>query len=716
VGSVNAPLIAAIGVAVVMAVLVGSTAIGSGDYGQWLMVSRGFNDLATPAYRDLAQVPPLAPALIALLHGLLGEPTLALRAAGALTVGAMGGALAFAGWAVAGRWTAGLLAAVLGLLVSDQYLDLLAFGALPQALAVVFLTLAIACFVRAITARTTERRWWLGGCAALFLACLSHVATSTIALPACLVAAGLGVLPRGGERPATRLRRSAPLGIGLALIGAYWLVAIAPASAPYVANPASLSYRGPDRLIDQLFGFAGTAAIVAGGAIALAAWAGRRVFHGRLPAASDPRTALAAWALASWASFGLSAVAQAATDYPRFAPLLIVPLVVILADGLVTAAAWINRRFPRRATGDHGLVALALGIVVVAPFSIASYQTEAWGYRLPDQVALAAAASWADARLQPGATILAPVREAKWIEGLTGRSTLFSSMVRYAFRPAEWDRSLAANALMRGDLALVNESFALTLNDGAPLGDGEQPRGLLVSMNHGGDWLDIVRLVPASSVILDDRGATLASLPSLTPTGIRRSTSSASVAALTSWSTTRSGAAIDYGQSVRLERGSAAFTFNVAAQTTLPIGGLRAELRPATGAAITNVAIEGGSAVATFARAGRIEPRIRIQVADGTVSQTASGGLALSTSSKLLSVTVTDLTAGTASSSLRLLDPAELVDEYAVGAAVLLRDPAYEDRRDRLELLGFRVAHAEGPYIVMVRAGWGVPAAATANP
>jgi hypothetical protein len=712
---VNPALIAAIGVAIVMGLLVGSTAIGSGDYGQWLMVSRGFNNLATPAYRDLTQVPPLAPALIAVLHGILGDPTLALRAAGAMTVGAMGGALAFAGWAVGGRWATGLLAAVLGLLVSDQYLDLLAFGALPQAMAVVFLTVSIASFVRAASARRSERRWWLAGCAALFLACLSHVATATIALPACLVAAGLGALPRGSERVTTRLRRSVPLMIGFALIGGYWLAVIAPASAPYVANPASLSYRGPDRLIDQLFGFAGTAAIVIGGSLVLAVWAGRSLLRGRLPATADPRTALAAWALASWSGFALSAVGHAATDYPRFAPLLIVPLVVILADGLVSAAAWTNRRFPRRATGDQGLVALALAIVLVAPFSIASYQTEAWGYRLPDQAALAAAAGWADARVQPGATILAPVREAKWIEGLTGRPTLFSSMVRYAFRPAEWDRSLAANALMRGDLTVVNESFALTLNDGAPFEDGEQPRGLLVSMNHGGDWLDLLRLVPASSVILDDHGTTLASLPSLTAAGSERSTASASVAVLTGWSAMRSGAAIDYDQSVGLERGSAAFSFRANVDTTLEIGGLRAELRPATGAAITSVTAEGGSADVTFARVGRAEPRVRIDVRGGTVAQAASGGLALSTSGRELSVTVTDLTGGAASSTLGLLDPRELIDAYDVGAAVLLRDPAYEDRRDRLELLGFRVAHAEGPYIVMVRAGWGVSAAAEAT-
>jgi hypothetical protein len=71
---------------------------------------------------------------------------------------------------------------------------------------------------------------------------------------------------------------------------------------------------------------------------------------------------------------------------------------------------------------------------------------------------------------------------------------------------------------------------------------------------------------------------------------------------------------------------------------------------------------------------------------------------------------VTDLTAGGASSGLRLLDPAALVDTYHVGAAILRRDTSYETRRARLELLGFHVARAEGPYIVMVHAGDAIPA------
>jgi hypothetical protein len=150
---------------------------------------------------------------------------------------------------------------------------------------------------------------------------------------------------------------------------------------------------------------------------------------------------------------------------------------------------------------------------------------------------------------------------------------------------------------------------------------------------------------------------------------------------------------------------------DVAAETELGVGGLQAELRPMTGVAITGVANDGGSAIVTFARVGQTEPRVRIDVRDGTVSEVDGGGLLLATFGRELSVSVTDLTAGAPSSSLALLDPRELVSMYGVGAVILRRDPAYEDRRDRLELLGFRVAHADGPYVVMVRAGSGRPAA-----
>ena len=713
-GSIGMPmdtvLVAAVGVVLIVAALVGTTVIGSGDYGQWLMVSREFAGLSTPAYRDLSDVPPLVPATIALLSGVLGDPVLALRVVAFAIAAGSGAALYAAGRALDGRAVTGLAAAILGLLVTDQFLELLAFGGLLQAVAIVFLTVAFVAFSQSLRSPRTERGWWLAGCAAMLLACLSHVPTATIAVPFCAVAAGIALLPPARQAVAARLRTGVPLLVAFGLVAAYWAVAVAPQSAPYVANPASLAYRGPDRLVDQLVGYVPTAAVIAIGGAACLAWAARLVIRPGLKRLRAPKTILVAWAATSWAAFGVSAIAGASTDYPRFAPLLVVPLAVAAAGGLAEAGQWLARRTRRRPTTDHALAAIALGVVAIAPFSIANYQTEAEGYRMPDAEALAAAATWADQRVVPGQTILAPVREAKWIEGLTGRSTLFAGQIRYAFRPAEWDRALAANALSRGDLTLVNESFVLTMHDAVRTDAGAQPRGLLVSANHGGEYLDLLRLVPASSVVLAGDGSVLASLPALDADGMSRSHDATNASVTTAWSGDRDGTTIEYAARLELAAQARSFDLTFDAASERGVGGLGAELRPLPGMPIVSLEPLDGGAILTFPRTGTTEPRLRLDVPDGTVQLTPDGSVAVASADASLTVTFTDLTAGGASASLDLLEPRELIDAYAVGAAVLRRDPSYEDRRDRLAFLGFRVAFAEGPYVVMVRAGFGRPA------
>lgn len=704
------PTLAAAGVAAIVAALVWSTPIGSGDYGQWLMVARAFGGESTPDYRALADVPPLVPIAIAWLQGGLGDPILALHAVGFLIVIALGLAFYAAGSVLGGRSLTGLLAVVLGLLVTDRYLELLAFGGLLQAAAIVGLILAFAAFSRALRSRATERRWWAAGCVALFATCLTHVPTAAMALPVCLAAAGLAALPDPGQRLAARLRQVRPLAAGLAAIAGYWIVVIAPASLGYVTNPASLAYRGPERVIQLIGAYPPTLAIIGIGLLSVGTWAARLAIARRLPARRDAWTVLLAWLGASWAMYGFSALSGASTDYPRFVPLLLAPLVIAAAGGLGAAGVWVARRRPAWANREQGVVAIGLAIVVIAPFSIANYQSQAQGYRLPDDRALAAAAAWTDSRLVPGVTILAPVREAKWVEGLTGRPALFSSQVRYAFRPVEWDRSLAADALLRGNLTVVNESFVLTMTDGAPAPEGEQPRALIVAANHGGEYLDLLRFVPASSVILDAEGHTLASLPSLSPAGFERTIAADSAVVVTHWTGTRQGAPIDYRQQVTVQRGATSFDLYLAATTPVAVGGMQIEVRPLTGIAVIDTSVNGLVAELTFARMGRSEPRLRLTLANGTFVATETGGLLITSPGSDLSLRVTDLTPGGASSSLRLLDPAVLVADYHVGAVILRRDQTYDARRARLELLGFHVARAEGPYIVMVRAGAARPA------
>lgn len=695
------PMASAAGAILVVAGLVALTPIGSGDYGQWLMVSRAFSGESVPAYRALGDVPPLVPLLIGALAQLTGDGLAALHLTAFLLVAGLGAALFAAGWALDRRPATGLLVAVLGLLVTDRFLDLLAFGGLLQAAATACIVASIAAFMRSLGEPRRELAWWVVGCVALFATCLTHVPTATAGLPVAVAAAGLAVMPTKGESWRSRARRAWPLAVMFALIGAYWVAVIAPASLGFVANPASLAYRGPGRALELLVDYLPTLAICLIGAASLALWS-RELLARRVPLRS-PGTVLLLWALAAWAAFGLSAVTRASTDYPRFVPILLAPLAVAAAGALTAAGDALRRRRPRTFTAERGFAAIALSVALVAPFSVAGYQTEAAGYQLTDPAALEEVAAWTDAHLVAGSTVLAPVREAKWFEGLTGRATLFSSQVRYAFRPVEWARSLAADALYRTNLTLVNEDFGLQLMDGVPTADGQQPRTVSIAANHGGENIELLRLVAASSVAVDASGATLASLPTLQPAGLDLEQTAGRLAVTTTWSGVRAGTPLTYSQGVSLERGSDSFLFSARVDGTQPVAGLRIELRPPSGVAIVDVAVSGDAAVITFARFGDAQPQLRISAPGGTIAPTAAGGVGIQVPGRALSATVTDLTAGGASTTLRLLDPAQLVEDYDVGAVILRHDTSYDARWSRLELLGFHVAKAAGPYVVLIR-------------
>lgn len=706
------PLVAAGGFALVVAWLVLTTPIGSGDYGQWLMASRPYSGLSTPEYRALGGVPPIVPLAIAAARAMLDDPVLALHVvAFGIVLGLVAGFYA-AGASIGRHRLSGLAAAVIGLLMTDRFLELMAFGGLPQAAAIGFLCLAVAAFARALNTPATEARWWVVGCVLLLATCFSHVPTSTIGLATGAAIGLIRLLPDRDETLRERIRALLPLGIGLAVIGAYWVLVIAPASIGFVTNPASLNYRGPERVPDLLAAYPPTVFVIVAGGSTLIAWLLQLAVRRPLVDRSDGRLVLFAWLAAAWAAYGSSAISGTSTDYPRFLPLLLAPFVVAAAAGITAVAAHLAERY-RRARGlQRGLVVIGLAILLVAPFSIAKFQTEAHGYELPDADGLAAAATWSDGRLVPGAVILAPVREAKWVEGLTGRSALFSSDIRYAFRPVEWERSLAAATLLRGNLALANNAFVLTLTDGVPWDAGQEPRGLIVAANHGGEYIDLLRLVPELSRIVSEDGASLASLPNLTPSGLDWAATSDLLSATTSWSGTRAGAPVVYRQTLTLRSDASTFSLDAGVDTPLGTRGLELELRPPTGVALLSVTeIDPSTVEVTFARLGRSQPRLRLHVdGGGTIAQSAAGGVLVTAAGSLLRLTVADLTSGAASSTLRLLDPAALVDAYHIGAVILRRDASYDARRARLELLGFHVARAEGAYIVMVHAGDAIPA------
>ena len=697
------PLLVAAAVVAGVALAIARTPIGSGDYGQWLMVSRLYLGESVPAYRALSDVPPVVPLLLAGVRTVIPDPIAALHAFALILVVALGLSFYLLGsLALGSRW-AGALAVVIGLLVSDRFTDLFAFGGMLQVAAIAFLCLAVGSFARAARAPVTNRRWWWAGIAALALAAVTHVGTGIIAVPAGMAAASLAALAayaRSDDADRSRLTRRLRLPVAaMGVIGVYWLIMLVPASGEYVTNPASLAYRGPDRLFADLMRWP-TFAVVAVGAATLLLGTVSAMVRRRL----DGHVIVAAWATMAWGALAYSIVNGSATDYPRFATPLLAPLVVGAAGGLLWilgAASGLVLRSGWRRPAEVGVaVAVIGGVLVAAPLMIERHTQQAAFYSLRNAPSLADAAAWIDSELADGQVVLTEVREGKWLEGLTGRAALFTQPVRYAFRPAEWQRSIGADALMRSTMTVTSGYVAAQFSGQAgPSPDGV-PAGLRLRANHRGEFVDLIEVPRAATRITGPDGTATAS--ALVPMRATQRESDRQVSVRTVW-----GRAGDPGFS---------FTQTVTAYvegTTLrvtqaaPGHALATELRPMIGMALSSLAIDGDEAVACFAGRGGSAPCVQVRAthAAARLSRTTSGGLEVASGpSGRIDLLVTALTAGDASVGLGILEPARLVETYDVGAALLYElDPSYAERRTRLEALGFEETRAFGPYRVLIR-------------
>jgi hypothetical protein len=695
---------AALSLAAGLAVVLLTTPIGSGDYGQWLMTARGYAGLATPSYHPVTDVPPLVPWAIARIHAAVADPVFSLQLTAAAVLGQLALAFYLCGSWLFRRPAAGLLAATLALLGTDQLLDLFTFGGLLQGAALGFLVLGIGALGRA---SPTRRPWlWSGlGAASLALGAASHLATGAIGLAAGVAVVGADSL-RGPGRPWRADR--VPVLVCLGLVGAWWLLVLLPGSPSYASNPASLNYRGPDRLFEALTADPRTIALVLG---ALSELRRRR---------PGPWLAVSAWMFAVLAVLGVALVTSAATDYPRFTTPLLAPLAIGTAGGLLAAArrlaAVVRRRGLRPSRMTGALAATAL-VVALAPAAVTGYETEAHGYRISDMAGLQDAAAWIQRTVPTtDATILAPAREGKWLEGLTGRAALFDNTVRYSFRPEEWARGFAADALLQGTASVTNPFFFLRFDGGAPCSTPAVPADrLVVGANHGGEFVDLLRLGASDIRLLAADGSVLATVGNLP--GVEATTSSLAttgpdgITLRSEWQGRRGAATLDYAQVATVVDGSSTLELTGRATSSGPIGGLVLRLRPASGARVTDIRIAGSEATLTFARSGLRDPALRLTIAHGTgtFSAEADGSLLVRSPSGLVTLLVTDLTASSRSAAdLALLCPANLAAQYGVAAALLPRDGALAARTKRLAAVGLTEERDFGAYAVLAR-----PATAT---
>jgi hypothetical protein len=401
-------------------------------------------------------------------------------------------------------------------------------------------------------------------------------------------------------------------------------------------------------------------------------------------------------------------VTGAATDYPRFATPLLAPLAVAAAGAMVVmireVGGWLSAWVGRGTPATFSVVLVVAIVVASVPPAVIAFGTQANGYRLIDPASLSQAVSWIDHNVPGDATVVTPVREGKWIEGLSGRAALFSSAVRYSFRPEEWRRSLVADTLLRSSGSLVNEFFFARFTDGVAA--ASVPRTLVLGINHGGEYLDLLKIAAAGTRIFEADGrTTVASLPNLAADQRTVAGDGLAASVTSSWSGERGGVPVTFRQIVSVQDGSA--TLELRASATTSTGSPFALDLTAGQLPVTGLEMIDDEADLTFTLAGISAPRVRVVVsgASVTLEPLPAGGLRLHSAGGPIRLLVTDLSgADSPTIGAEFLDPANLLAAYDVGAVLLVHDPSFDGRRIRLESLGFRVAQAIGPYVVMVPA------------
>jgi hypothetical protein len=675
-------------------IVVSTPIIGRGDYGQWLMTSRYYLGSGVPDYRTISALPPVVPAGIALVRTLIADPVIALQLLNVLLLVGLGASFYLFAVVLLDSRLSGLIAVAAGLLVTDRFMELFAFGGILQIAATIFMILAATSLAKASRGRTPPRHWWYLGAGLMTLAALTHVGTAAIAVPTALVVAGISSWRlRAQGWPAIK-SLNGPLVAGLGIIGAYWLLILLPSSREYVTNPASLAYRGPERLFSSLVSYWPTTILLVGGAtgIAMGAW---REFGVRRIGGYG---VLLACALVPWGALGYSIVSGTATDYPRFATPLLVPLVVGFGGGVVQLLSHAGPGLGRRWRVRLPIAMVVVLIAATAPLAVGRYVRQATVYQPRDAMALNQAVQWIDSAIDPGQSVLTAVRDGKWLEGMTGREALFSQPVRYAFRRAEWQRSVDADSLLRSTAALSNGYFRAMYTGTASNGDVTIPTGFLLGVNHGGEYVDLLRALPSDGSILGPSG--IIDVRDLLPVRAVSAAGSQS-ARITTVRSSDAASTVTFARRVTVLRNGTRLELRDAS----PGNTLETILKPPDGMALISVTGTAQQSTVCFAKVGGTEPCLGIEVTQpDAVLDTSEGALRIRTAtSDELQIFISALTAGPPSVDLRILDPGRIVDDHRVGAALLYADdPAFESRVRRLEALGFGEAASFGPYRVLL--------------
>jgi hypothetical protein len=684
-----------------VAFVVARPAIGSGDYGQWLMVSRYYSDLSVPDYRELSAVPPLLPLLVSFLSQLISDPVMLMSVTKVLLAVSLFLASYWAGAGVFSDKATGLVGATVTFLVMDKMLELFAFGGLPQAMSLTFIAISIGAIGRAVRSSTRNLHYWVIGAAAIWFAAMSHAGTGTLAVLAGSVTMTLLVISKTELTRREQVIRLAPLGVSLVLLAPYWLLVIIPQNHEYLVNAASLSYRGPWAFWWRLESYNWNVAVAGAGAAVLVVGAAYELLRNRRP---GPFSILLAWACTVWGFFGFSVLTSVGTDYPRLLYPLLQPLALGVGAAIVAGSRYASRWIVfEESKAWSPLAAIALLLVLIAPGTASSFGREAQFHQFVELDEKVAAIERLDRTLSPDASIVTTPRMGKWFEGVTGKPALFAMPNRYAFRAVEFERSLAADAILRSTFSASNgQSFLryTALKDSVPSAPW-------VAINHHGEYVDLVEVPPSGFEIVRD-GKPLVTLQDLEPQPLDTAIDGDVVYVEGDYQGVLDAEPLSVSQQTAMSESSNSMTFTYQISSEAPFDEVHIRIAPLAvlGRSPTEVfEIEDGVEL-TFPEMARTPPRIQI-FGTGSHTEVVTDEDAvveiIARGSRTVQFVIAFERSAPSINEPVVLNPRELINEYRIEAALLADDGTLAPRLARLEALGFEATNEAGDYLIAVR-------------
>lgn len=460
------------------------------DLGQWLMYSRFYRGESVPAYRTPLTVSPFVPLSLASLSPLVGGVQ-AVNYLSAVLIFLLGLSSAYLAFQLGRTPIAAPLATFLVTFGQPIVIEVSSFGGLPQLGALVSMNIGLSGMILTLE-NIQSRKGWVVLTIATYSTILFHIPSA----PLFFLILGMPLMGFAIYHRIYLYRAIQYLGLPLFGFVLYVLL-FYEAQQSYATNRAAWYRRGPDDMTGYLTLDPWLSALIS---IAFLSWVLQTsiLFKNASVPTRKRQLLLITWFVVP-AVFMMGHALGIGTDYHRLILYLVLPLLLSLA---LTVGQWVRHcskfatSVERSIVGKFtsiivrsfsivGVIGIGLILFQSLRFSFEYYPQAVRYYSSPNSSSLLDAIKWLE--LQPNTrTVYMPsLSEANWVEGLTGRATLFSNKLRFLYRPGEVDRVIAADVVATATGTVLENGWVL----GQVLLDAYgAPRNLFISVAHQGEY------------------------------------------------------------------------------------------------------------------------------------------------------------------------------------------------------------------------------------